>query len=180
VTDGKGDITRYTYDELREFTVFGGENGELKDKICLFEDLLKNFAYRGLIFAVELKQEFCEKETIDLLEKYNARENTILTSFTYDNLVRAREYNPNYKIGYLVEEVTDEVIEKLKAIGGEQLCPHSSQTTKENVDAWHKMGFDVRAWGVSDTEIMKNVVLAGADGMTVNFPDKLTEFMATR
>jgi glycerophosphoryl diester phosphodiesterase len=49
--------------------------------------------------------------------------------------------------------------------------------TAEDVDRWHKMGFRVRAWGVKEEEIMKFAYDAGVDGMTVNFPDKLYEYM---
>jgi glycerophosphoryl diester phosphodiesterase len=31
----------------------------------------------------------------------------------------------------------------------------------------------VRAWGVADDALMRQVVDTGADGMTVNFPDRL-------
>jgi glycerophosphoryl diester phosphodiesterase len=31
----------------------------------------------------------------------------------------------------------------------------------------------LRAWGVTTEALMQQVVQAGADGMTVNFPDKL-------
>ena len=180
VTDGSGDISQYTYDELHKLTVFGGENGQLRDKIVLFEDFLRYFAHRDLMFAIELKQERVEKETIDLLEKYGMREKTILTSFIFDNLVRAREYNPNYRIGYLVEEVNDEVLKNLTELRGEQLCPHSRQVTEENVKYWHSLGFNVRAWGVGDPEIMKKTADAGVDGMTVNFPDLLTKYLAEK
>ncbi len=44
----------------------------------------------------------------------------------------------------------------------------------------HDEGFIVRAWGVRDEGGMRRVVEAGADGMTVNFPDKLLSFVATR
>ena len=43
---------------------------------------------------------------------------------------------------------------------------------------WHRMGFNVRAWGVSNETVMGQVYDAGADGMTVNFPDKLTAYIA--
>ena len=39
------------------------------------------------------------------------------------------------------------------------------------------MGFNVRAWGVYNEELMKQAYDSGCDGMTVNFPDKLTEYM---
>jgi hypothetical protein len=37
-----------------------------------------------------------------------------------------------------------------------------------------------RAWGVAQEALMRQVVEAGADGMTVNFPDKLLAYMAGR
>ncbi len=41
----------------------------------------------------------------------------------------------------------------------------------------HAEGFVVRAWGVTDEALMRQVVEAGADGMTVNFPDKLLAYL---
>jgi hypothetical protein len=37
----------------------------------------------------------------------------------------------------------------------------------------HAERFIVRVWGVADEALMRQVVDAGADGMTVNCPDKL-------
>jgi len=50
-------------------------------------------------------------------------------------------------------------------------------TNKEIVSKWHKMGFNVRAWGVYNEDLMKQAYEAGCDGMTVNFPDKLTNYI---
>ena len=49
--------------------------------------------------------------------------------------------------------------------------------TPENVKKWKSLGFGVRAWGISNEQIMKDVYNAGVDGMTVNFPDKLSKFI---
>ena len=40
-------------------------------------------------------------------------------------------------------------------------------------------GFDlgVRAWGVSNVELMEKMCSFKVDGMTVNFPDKLSEYL---
>lgn len=51
---------------------------------------------------------------------------------------------------------------------------------KENVEKWHYMGFRVRAWGVYNEDLMKQAYEAGVDGMTVNFPDKLTELIRSK
>ena len=41
----------------------------------------------------------------------------------------------------------------------------------------HAEGYVVRAWGVATEDLMRQVVKAGADGMTVNFPDKLIAYL---
>jgi len=35
-------------------------------------------------------------------------------------------------------------------------------------------GFSVRFWGVGNEELMHRAIALDGDGMTVNFPDKLT------
>jgi len=177
VTDGKGNISDYTYEELLRFTVSYGEYG-LNDKIPTFRDFLRYFGWRDLTFAIELKQDFVEKETIDLLNEFHMREKTILTSFHFDNLKRAREYAPDFRIGYLFGEKEEDPVGKMRSIGGEELCPRASILTPEKTRQWHEMGFSVRAWGVSNEEIMQHVLDCGADGMTVNFPDKLTQALS--
>jgi glycerophosphoryl diester phosphodiesterase len=51
--------------------------------------------------------------------------------------------------------------------------------TPELVRRLHAEGFAVRAWGVGTEVLMRQVVEAGADGMTVNFPDKLIAYVAS-
>jgi glycerophosphoryl diester phosphodiesterase len=64
-------------------------------------------------------------------------------------------------------------------MGLTQLCPRAATVTPELVNRLHANGFVVRAWGVATEERMRRVATAGADGMTVNFPDKLLAYLAT-
>jgi glycerophosphoryl diester phosphodiesterase len=41
------------------------------------------------------------------------------------------------------------------------------------VSEWKKLGLEVRAWGVKNTDLMMRAVEAGVDGMTVDFPHLL-------
>ena len=72
---------------------------------------------------------------------------------------------------------TSDTIAELKAIGGEEICPLAKEVTAEKVEKWHREGLNVRAWGVVNEDLMRKVYDCGADGMTVNFPDKLTEYI---
>jgi len=178
VTGEEGTIGDYTFEELQAFNV---ENGDLTDKIVSFEDFLIHFSHRDITFAIELKDSFVEKETVELLRKYNMVSKTVITSFNFDNLKRAIEIAPEFKYGYLVlKEVTDEILADMKKYGIDELCPRATYMTEELVTKWHEDGFRVRAWGVANEELMRKVYDIGADGMTVNFPDKLTEYIASK
>lgn len=111
-----------------------------------------------------------------MIEKYGIREKVIITSFSFENLRRVKAYAPDYKIGYLYRE-DDNAIEKVLSIGGEQLCPNAKNITPKLIGQIRAAGLSVRAWGVSDEEIMRRVYDLGVDGMTVNFPDKLREYI---
>ena len=72
------------------------------------------------------------------------------------------------------------MIAQAQELGVEQLCPLAPQVTTELVADLHEKGFWVRAWGVATPELMLQVVDAGADGMTVNFPDQLNDYIKSQ
>jgi len=176
VTNGTGQVSDYTYRQLLELDVHNAAKTRT-DKICTFQDFLKYFGDKDLVFAIELKQDGVEKETIDMLEACHMRERTILTSFNFESLKNAKAYAPQYRVGYLYKDDEPDPVGKMRTIGGEELCPIASSLTPELTRQFHEMGFSVRAWGIYNEELMRHVYRCGADGMTVNFPDKLTQYL---
>ena len=181
ITDGSGKISDFTYAELLRFTV-KNEKYNRFDKIMTFEEFLKYFGWRDLTFAIELKQTGIAKDVIDMIDSFGVRKKCVITSFKYDELVAAREYDGNIRLGYLYKGATDtERIERLKAINASQACPRAQDLTKKELEILWQNGFECRAWGILNTDIMKNAVEMGVDaGMTVNFPDKLFEYLKNR
>lgn len=177
VTDGSGKVTGHTYDELQRLNVSNPAFGRI-DKILSLEAFLEAFGALDLTFAIELKQPHIEEKIIDLLNRYSMQPKTILTSFDFDSLERAKAYDPSYSVGLLFgKRDRYDPVEKLRSIGGEQLCPHADLIDAESVRRWHEIGFSVRAWGIKDEDIMRRVYDCGVDGMTVNFPDKLHQLL---
>ena len=177
LTGAEGSIQDYTLEQLRQFTF---ENNGLTDKIVVFEDFLQQFGWRDITFAIEIKQAGIESKVVDMIRKYNIQSKTIVTSFMLGSVRATKAYAPEQKVGLLTKEVTEELLAELKTIGAEQLCPYAMDVTEETVARWHAQGFEVRAWGVKDEILMRQVYDAGAEGMTVNFPDKLTSYMAQK
>lgn len=171
-----GFVEDHTYAQLRSFPM---ECCGRVDHITTLETFLENFSKMDLTFAIELKGEGVEAETARLVEKYAAAEKCIFTSFEMEYLEKMHAIAPTYKLGFLAEkgEITEELLSKMESLGFYEICPYSEDCTKENVAYWHSLGFNVRAWGIYDEEIMKTVYDNGADGMTVNFPDKLLTYI---
>ena len=167
-------LSDLTLEELQQFTF---EKNGLTDRIVVFEDFLQQFAFRDITFAIEIKQAGIETQIADMIRKYQIEGKTVVTSFKRNSIQVIKEYAPELHVGLLCKEVTDETIQFLKEIGAEELCPRATLATPENVAAWHREGFNVRAWGVSDETLMRQVYDSMADGMTVNFPDKLTAYI---
>ena len=166
-------VTDMTWAELQALDV--QKNG-LSDKIVTLEDFLAHFAHRDITFAIELKQEGIEAEVAEMLRRFDLCKKTVVTSFHFDYVAVFKRIAPEFRVGWLVKEVSDEVLNRLAAIGGDELCPHADLVTAERVRAWHAEGFTVRAWGVN-RENMKQVFDAHADGCTVNFPDELLAYI---
>lgn len=173
VTDSSGEVAEKTYDELQQLFV---TKNEISDKIVRFEDFLERFSFRNLTFAIELKQKGCAKQVADIIRKFGIEDKVVITSFDFESLCDMSAYAPELYLGFLTKDVTEETLEKMKKYNISEICPLSTLVTEENVRRWHSEGFNVRAWGVT-ADTMKSVYDAGADGMTVNFPDKLKEYI---
>ena len=167
----------YNWSELKNFTVICPEHPEQKDTLCSFEDFLIHFGFRDLTFAIELKGDGTAAETARLLRKYDLCSKTIVTSFKYEELAAFAKEAPEFRLGWLKDDFSDEEALDFKALGGWQLCPRASCITAEKVKHFNELGFTVRAWGIADEELMKHAYLCGTDGQTVNFPDKLTAYL---
>lgn len=181
-----GTIADFTYEELLQYKV---KNGGLSDVIPTFDDFLAHFRSFDITFAIELKVKGIEREVRDAIYKWGVQDKVVVTSFIFDAIAEMKRVAPELRVGFLtklfrdpeidsiVTDASDEVIKKLLDMGAYEICPKGSDITEERVAYWHSLGLGVRAWGITDTDVMKKVYEAGVDGMTVNFPDKLTELL---
>ena len=181
-TDGTGPVASHALAELRLLDAgarfapaFAGE------RIPLFEEVLARYQGRAHIH-VEIKGHTngLSERTADLIRAHGMAREVTVTSFQKARLKETRAHAPEFPTGWLVRDATDTVIAEARAMGLTQLCPRADALTPELVDRLHGAGLVVRAWGVATGELMRRVVEAGADGMTVNFPDKLIAFLDSR
>lgn len=178
-SNGKGKISDYTYDELLKLD-FGKWFDEkyTGEPIMLFEDFCKRFLNKDITFAIELKTEGIEKQTLDIINKYKTHDNIYISSFKFEFLEKVRAIDSNIKVSWLiVEEINTENIQRLLKINGNQICPKAEYVTQSQISSAKEAGLGVRLWGVRNEEIMEKVYKLDIDGMTANFPDKLNKLL---
>lgn len=177
VTGEEGKISDYTFDELKSFTV---KNGNLEDKIISLEEFFERFASKDITFAIELKTVGIARETIEIIKKFNIQSKCIITSFIFENLKEVKEIDSSIRVGYLLFYFDEKTLNEIKSINLYEVCPKADILDKMIVKYWKDKGYSVRAWGVQNQKIMKKMVKIGVDGMTVNFPDKLTKILGRK
>jgi Glycerophosphoryl diester phosphodiesterase len=146
------------------------------ERIATLDALIDAHA-RDFVFHIELKgaHERLAAETIALLGARGVMDRCVLTSFSYDQLARARKVAPRARLGWLVKQFDDAAISGAMELGLFQLCPVASSVTSERVEAARRVVAEVRAWGCpreaeEARRAARRLAEAGCVGLTVDEP----------
>jgi glycerophosphoryl diester phosphodiesterase len=186
-TNGSGPVAEHTLAELRTLDAgswfgarFAGE------QIRTLDDVLARYKGR-LYFHIEIKAsvEGLATRTADMVREHGVGDSVTITSFERLWLAEVRAHAPELPTGWLVPlgpggPWDDAIVAQSMELGITQVCPRADIVTPEIVEMLHSNGFVVRCHGVRDEELMRHVIACGADGMTVNFPDRLSEYLTSK
>ena len=178
VTNGTGAVSDHTLAELRQLRVCQNASTGFYDTIPTYQEFLAHFSRYNIHFAIELKGADCEAQTLALSEQFGIMGRTTFTSFSFDYIRRMKELCPAARVGWLVHDPTEAQITALLAIGGKEIAPKAEHITAEKIALWRSLNLGVRAWGVKDPALMERMCALDVDGMTVNFPDLLHQFLS--
>ena len=120
--------------------------------------------------VLELKSDFSDaqiSDIIDIIRSYDYLENLTFISFNYENLKRVRRILPSQSVQFLFKEITDELVERLKADRFDIDIFYKS-LTKENIDLFHSLGMKVNCWTVDIPEDAERLAEWGVDFITSN------------
>jgi len=179
-TDGAGSVTGHSLAALTALDAGSWFDPRFKgERVPTLGAVLERYKGRAHVH-VEIKGHSAglAQKTADLVRARGMAGQVTITSFQIAKLEETRAYAPELPTGWLVGQVSDASIAQARAMGLTQLCPRADTVTPELVSRLHAERFVVRAWGVATEDLMRRVVTAGADGMTVNFPDKLLAYLA--
>ncbi len=178
VSDSTGKVSDYTWDELKRVKVFGNCSNGFYDRIVTLREFLERFSQYDINFAIELKGVDVEQETLAMVYEFGIMEKTTFTSFQFEYIKTLKTLDQAARVGWLTSSTDQDAMERLLEIGGEEFAPKAETVTEDLMTMWRNAGLGVRVWGIFNTELMEKMCHLGVDGMTVNFPDKLHNYLS--
>ena len=187
-SDSTGPVSERTLEEIQSLDAGSWFNEKfIGEKIPTLDEVFDRYK-NEFRFHIEIKSKEAKglaSRVYDLIRSYGLAEQTTITSFWKQWLIESRRYAPEIQTGWLVPlgyetEWDDSIKEQALQEGFTQICPRASLVSSTLVRTLHDSGFNVRCWGVYDEELMIKVVESGAEAMTVNFPDKLNEYLISK
>lgn len=171
LTNGYKNIADATYDELQEFVIDNGVNVEKypNQKIPTLEDFLVICKDMNIVPQIEIKSGSQEKlqEILNLLDKYNLREQSIIISFNIDAIKTIRKLDKKIEIWYLVEEITDVEINEC-ANNNFALAFNHKKNGEEVIKKASDKKIQLCAWTVDDIEKIEQLYKIGVKYITTN------------
>lgn len=177
-TDGKGELSSYTYDELQQFSNGSWfKKGEFADsRIMLLSDVLEQYG-SDIMLNIEIKDHGATNETAqktaELLVEYDMTDSCYVTSFSYAALKTVKKYEPEIKTGLITNVAASTVYSQLQYIDAVSL--NYLFVNQNVVSTAHKNGKSVFVWTVNRTSDMNEMISIGVDNIITDRPDKASE-----
>ena len=148
------------------------------EKMVTLGDLFQRYK-DTLCYHVEIKGEAADlpQTLVAETERHGLGGYCIFTSFNYAKLAEIRKIRPKAKLGWLVDRLDREVLERAARLGTYQVCPAASSVDRVGVDGAREFVDEVRALGIrgrtnlETINLIRRVIQSGCDGMTIDWPD---------
>lgn len=152
------------------------------ERVITLEEMFERFA-DTLTYHVEIKdyEEGLVPATIAIIEKYGLADNCFITAIDKRSALEAREVAPHIRVGWAVPGgFTKETLGEAVRQGFAQVINMAHESNPEVVKYGHELGLEIRSSAIRDRDAMIRAVETGCNGMTINWPDWLMEYMKGR
>jgi len=157
--------------------------------LLALDDLFREFG-DGFHYHVEIKGAEPEipHRLLESIRRARLEQSVTVTSFRIDQLEALHALDPRIPLTWLLErerkslapgqsplELREQEIAEAAVSGFRGVAIRAAELSDEMVDFAHAQGLRLRAWGIRDEADVERVLATGADGMTVDWPDRALE-----
>ena len=196
-TNLSGPLSEYSRAELESADIgswFDREHPEATESyagtpLLALDDLFAEFGSR-FHYHVEIKgsEASIPHRLLESIRRARLEDAVTVTSFHITQLEALRALDPRVPLTWLLDreakslapgqsplELREQEIEEAAVSGFSGVAIRAPELSAAMVDFAHARGLRVRAWGVRDDAAVERVLAVGADGMTVDWPDRVQE-----
>lgn len=172
MTNGEGEISQMTYEEIMQYTVDGGyhvKDYPTQKLITLDEYLIICYDYK-IIPQIEIKSGNNKDldKIVTALEKYDGmKETAMIICFDVEILNEIQQIDDTIELWYLVHEVTDEVIATCVE-KGYTIAFNCNEYEPEMLKKAQDKGIKLASWTVDSTKIYEELYNLGVRNFTTN------------
>lgn len=167
-------VSTITYADFMARTVKAKVHGGTTGKPVSMEQVLQAVGNRPVDFEIKALTNATTDAMIALLKKYNVMHVHELTSFSWDQCVRAVQAGVKY-VSYTWDSGTQpHTWSEMKRAGIFCGNPSMANTSRSMVTAAHDAGVKINPWLINDPVAYDLVKGYGVDGITSNWPDYAT------
>ena len=184
---GKGLVKDYTLEELRNFKCrkFEFINNDLC-KVPTLEDVFELIKDKNITLNIEAKTDQIhydlEQDVLDLVDKYNLRNNVLISSFNHKCLNIFKNIDSDYKYGALYEDERDyapekNIVDHAKKLNVYSINISKELVTKEMVNLAHKNNLKVYVYTINSPSQMIKMIDCGVDAVFSDYPELMLEIL---
>lgn len=189
-TNGTGQPEDYTLAELKRLDAGSWSDPKLSwdrdyrgEKLIGLEELLDRFG-PSLTYHIELKKPMpgLVSAVVQAIEARGLVDRVFLCAIeNEEGLKEALSLSPNLRIAWAPERLLREdparAVRQCAANGFAMITLNASNQSPELVALAHGLGIEARSSGISDRKKMVAAAEIGCNGMTINWPDWLMEYV---
>lgn len=168
LTDAKGRIEEYTFEELQKVTVKGGH------KIPTLKEVIETID-RKVPLNIELKGQRTAGPTYQIISDYLTKgyqkSDFIISSFLWFELSDYRKLDSEMDIALLTEENPLDALAIAKELKAVAINPWFKNLNRSQVIQIHREGFNVYAYTVNAPADLEKMKSWEVDGVFCNYPD---------
>ena len=172
------DMTLEEVKQLNAAYAFG--DGNSFEEVPTLEEVMKLVDKKCKI-NIEIKTN--DKDTnmaeavTDIIHKYNAVNDCVVTSFDYKVLLEIKQHDPNLQVGYILSVAYGDFYNMDDV---DFFSMNASFLSKRVVDAIHNSGKQVYAWTVNNETSIRNLTNKGVDNIITDNPVLARETVYSR
>lgn len=176
-TDGRGKVSEYTLRDLKKLNAAANYPQYDKEEILTLKEYLEWASKTKLTLYIELKyskdtyHEY-ESDVLALLNKYDIKDQLIISSFNPQGLKKLAELAPELKLGLLYSKKIKQPDKYIKELGIDYLHPSKKITDKKLVKLALKHKIPIRVYTLNSEKEIKKYLKMNCSAIITDYPKR--------